>query len=231
MGDVWSPLTGLFGGGDGDDEDQLQIYGELPGAGEIGGDLSQALRRWLQSYMAGGAGLPSTGEERALWSGAWPGAQLGQQRLQEILSPGWLTETAPGLQQIEEAEAAQTERDIERMRREILMRFGRAGQTLSSPMVRALTEGELGARQELMGRTGERRLGTYQQRLGMMPGLLAMAIQQPYQAARLLGQGGTDLIQALLSYLGASRGQAFYVPRSQGTDWMQLLPFILSAAG
>jgi hypothetical protein len=124
-----------------------------------------------------------------------------------MLSPGWLGETPTGLADVESADRGQTERDIANVSRELLMRFGRHGQTLSSPMMRALAESELTSRGALQRRSGERRYGAYQQRLGMLPQLLQMATSRPYQAAALLRSGAGDFLRSILGYLSASKGQ------------------------
>jgi hypothetical protein len=217
----------LFGGGS---EQKLNVYGELPGRETLGGSLSDTLSGWLKAYGAGTGGLPGTAEAQNLWSAWKPTTGLGSARLQEMLSPSWLTGTPPGLADIENVERAQTERDIANNARNMLMQFGRAGQTLSSPMVNALTQGDLEARQALMERTGQRRLGSYEERLGMLPQLIQMAQQYPEQALAMLGERGNALLSVIMQYLQSAKGEPF-VTESADQGWLSgALPAAAGAA-
>jgi hypothetical protein len=192
---------------------KVDIYGELPGRQGLGGQLATFLGKWLGDWGSEGSSIRGTGEAQRLWQGAAVDSGLGRARLRDMLSPGWAERTPEGLLDAEAADKAQTEGDIARARRGLLMQFARHGQTLSSPMMRALADAELGARGALQRRSGERRYSAYQQRLGLLPQLLGMATERPYQAASLLrdmsrlGQGERAmLLRSILGYLTASRG-------------------------
>jgi hypothetical protein len=45
--------------------------------------------------------------------------------------------------------------------------------------------------------------------MGMMPGLLQMARQEPYQSAQMIGERSSDIMDWLLQYLAVSKGQPF----------------------
>jgi hypothetical protein len=192
-------------GFDKSDED-VEIVGGLPGLEELAGQFWPVLGGWIPNFPRGGE--PNYMPLRPavdLYRSAVPQYHMAGARTQDFLSPEWLTGTAPGLEAMSQAERARMERDIDRTQSELAMRYGSYGQTASSPMVRAMAEAELGAREAQTAREAQRQFGAYQQKLGMMPNLLQMARQEPYQGAQMIGGLTNDVIQAVLQYLALAK--------------------------
>lgn len=187
---------------------RMEVYGELPGLDQVAQQLAPTLGGWLGAWTTGvGQQFPGAQQAQQLWGASAAPAALAGARLGETLSPGWVSETPPGLEMMEAARRAQMEQDLEDMRGNLRMEFGRRGQTFSSPMIGQMARQEMAARQGLADYLGQQRFGAYQQRLGMMPQLMGMAMDQPYKAAAMLGQRGDAMINALLQYLAAAKGE------------------------
>jgi len=196
-------MSDLFGG---KSETKLNVYGEVPGWEKTATDTGSALSNWLKGLQTGGTTAPGLSETSQLWDQVQGGTGLGMKGLSD-----WLGEykEAPGLQNIMNADRAQTERDIELARKNTLMQFGGRGQSFSSPMARSMMDAETQARTALQGRTGGYQYGDYSNWRSMQPQLISLALQQPAMAAQLLGSQGQAFIQALLQYLSAGKGQPF----------------------
>ena len=198
-------------------EQMMHVYGELPGLSELGQQLWPALGGWLGAWTTGvGQQFPGAQQAQQLWAASGAPATAARGRLGEMLSPGWVGETPPGLEMMEAARRGQMEQDLEDMRGNLRMEFGGRGQTFSSPMLGQMARQEMAARQGLADWLGQQRFGAYQQRLGMMPQLMGMAMDQPYKAAGLIGQRGDAMINALLAYLSEAKGDPF-VTQSGGS--------------
>lgn len=192
-------------------EQMMHVYGELPGLSELGEQFWPALSGWLGAWTTGvGQQFPGAQQAQQLWGASGAPDASARARLGEMLGPEWVSETPPGLEMMEAARRAQMEQDLEDMRGNLRMEFGRRGQTFSSPMMGQMARQEMAARQGLSDWLGQQRFGAYQQRLGMMPQLMGMAMDDPYKAAGLIGQRGDAMINALLAYLAAAKGQPHY---------------------
>jgi hypothetical protein len=183
----------------------VSTYGELPGRQSTGQQLSTALQGWLKGL--GGTTAPGLGEAGQLWSSSQPVAGAGNTQLSKMLSGDWLKETPADWGELEGIERAQMEKNLGTTLGGLKMDYGSKGQTFSSPMIRALADAELGTRQNLEAGQINRRTELYQQKMGMLPQLIQMAKDDPYRAAALLQAGGGQLIQQLLQYLQASKGE------------------------
>jgi hypothetical protein len=194
-----------FGGSDED----LELYGQLPGLNELAQQLWPTLSSWIPNWESGGMpNYPALRPAVGLYRTSMPQYHAAGARLQDMMSPEWLTATAPGLETMSETERAAMERDIDRTQSELIMKYGSHGQTSSSPMVGALADAELGAREAQRTREAQRQYEAYQQKMGMMPGLIQQARGEPYQSAEMVGDRSSELIDALLKYLSIAKPQA-----------------------
>jgi len=205
----------------------VSTYGELPGRQSTGQQLSTALQGWLKGL--GGTTAPGLGEAGQLWSSSQPVAGAGNTQLSKMLSGDWLKETPADWGELEGIERAQMEKNLGTTLGGLKMDYGSKGQTFSSPMIRALADAELGTRQNLEAGQINRRTELYQQKMGMLPQLIQMAKDDPYRAAALLQAGGGQLIQQLLQYLQASKGETVVSQQKGLSDYLaQIAPMMMA---
>jgi len=195
-------------------------YGEFPGITDFQKLLVGKGTGWLNDPGS----YPGMSEAQGLWAGSQPNAWAGGARLGEMLAPGWLSQTPEELNTIDATQRAAAERQARTTRQGLLMDFGSRGHQFSTPMVSALNEADLAANQALEGQIAGRRYGEYGQRLAMLPGLIQMALNDPYRAAQMLGENGQQMVQTLLALATGGRGQMQIIPgTSSEPGWLEQL--------
>jgi hypothetical protein len=206
----------LLGGG----EQKAVVYGELPGMKEGAQTYLDAILKLMKTQTpAEGWITGQAGADQGL-------AGLARGREREMLQPGWTERTSPGLDRMFGSWRAQSAEDKAENDRALQMRFGGAGQTLSSPMVEAMAKARTQADRGLEERIGSTQYQDYGRKQGLVSGML------PGISTRALGEAGAanqltyDKLDALMKYILASKGQMQMTQDSGGG----LLGDILSAA-
>ena len=75
----------------------------------------------------------------------------------------------------------------------------------SSVMARTVASSGDRAKRAQQMRAAQRQYEAYQQKLGMMPGLLEQSRQEPYRAAKMIGDRSREILEMFLHYLGLAK--------------------------
>ena len=194
------------------------VYGELPGVGGAGQSFLDTVQKWLSGLQGGGATTPGLGAISGMIPGLTGLSNIAGARAGEMMSPGWLDKTSPGLQKIIDSMQSQNEEDKQKALGATRMRFASAGHGLSSPMMRAELDTQLGADRNLQSQIGNLLYSDYgakrSAQMGMIPGLM----QAPLNAAGTLSSQSMNLLQLLLQYATGGRGQMAQQQQSGGMN-------------
>ena len=187
----------LFGG----DDQKAVVYGELPG-----------MKEGAQTYLDQILGLLKQGTPAESWIGQQAEADqglanTGRQRESEMLQPGWAEQTSPGLDDLFGAWRRQNAEDKAANDRALLMRFGGAGQSFSSPMLDALAKARTQADRGLETRIDNTQYQDYARKQNLMSSLLPGLSSRATSEAALSNQLTYDKLAALLRYVMAAKGK------------------------
>lgn len=186
------------------------IYGEAPEWQGAGQDFLDWTRQGLAGgYRPGASELQSSlGQYQGLFG-------QSNERLREMMSPGYLTGPNPALEawgrNLRERQAI-----ADRKRQgNLIMRFGSAGHTMSSPMLSALEQGQREADLGVEGMISQAGMEELVRREAAQQGAVGASQQNWLRALGMTNEQWQDLVNNLLQYMQGGKGQ-LYMPQGGG---------------
>jgi hypothetical protein len=187
-------------------ETDFHLVGKLAGMDQLANYIYPLLQQWVPNWERGGEpGYVAMRPAVGLYRTAMPQFHQAGANLTDMLSEDWLARTDPGVQALAEAGAAASAADAGRVGEDLMRRYGSPGGSPSSAMARTVDRASRKATRAQERRALEREYAAYQQKLGMMPELLQQSRQEPYQAAKMIGDRSREILEMFLHYLGLAK--------------------------